>query len=146
MDVQVRLLGRDEADVLDAVAPGVFDLPVVDRLRDEFLADPRHHLVVALDNGIVVGFASAVHYVHPDKPPELWIGELAVTPTHQRHGLGKRLVHAMVEHARSLGCVEAWVLTEPYNEGALALYAAAGLQRTARDPVMFTVDLRPAPR
>jgi hypothetical protein len=26
----------------------------------------------------VVGFASAVHYVHPDKAPELWINEVGV--------------------------------------------------------------------
>lgn len=141
--MEIRLLGRGEAHVLDHVAPEVFDKPVVPRLRDEFLADARHHLVVAIDAGVVVGFASGVHYVHPDKPAELWIGELAVTPALQRHGVGRRLLGALIDHARALGCVEAWVLTEPYNQAAVALYASTGMVRTAADPVMFTVELKP---
>ena len=31
-----------------------------------------------MDEEQIVGFASAVHYVHPDKPPELWINEMGV--------------------------------------------------------------------
>jgi GNAT superfamily N-acetyltransferase len=143
MPIEVRLLRHDEAHVLDSLAPEVFDKPVVARLRDEFFADPRHHLVVALDAGVVVGFASAVHYVHPDKPPELWIGEVAVTPALQRQGVARRLLDALLDRAKALGCVEAWVLAEPYNAGALALYASVGMTRTAADPVMFTVELRP---
>jgi hypothetical protein len=32
----------------------------------------------------------------------------------------------LLQHARSLRCVEAWVATEPGNEAARRLYAAAG--------------------
>jgi GNAT superfamily N-acetyltransferase len=140
---EIRLLSRHEAHDLDRIAPEVFDKPVVARLRDEFFADSRHHMVVALEAGVVVGFASGVHYVHPDKPPELWIGEIAVTPALHRQGVARRLLAALVEHARALGCVEAWVLTEPYNHAALALYASAGMSRTPADPVMFTLALAP---
>jgi len=44
--------------------------------------DPRHHLVVAVEH-VVVGFCSAVDYIQPDKPPELWINEVGVAPTPQ---------------------------------------------------------------
>ena len=141
MALEIRLLARHESALLDRVAPEVFDQPLVERLREEFFADPRHHIVAALDDGVVVGFASAVHYVHPDKPPELWIAEIAVTPAMQRQGVATRMLAAMFDHARGLGCVEAWVLTEPYNEGALSLYRAAGMSRTASDPVMFTLAI-----
>lgn len=50
--------------------PGVFDDPIIAKATSAFLADPRHHLVVAIASGTVVGFASAVHYVHPDKEQE----------------------------------------------------------------------------
>jgi hypothetical protein len=53
------------------VAAEVFDNPIDADLTAEFLGDARHHLAVAIDDGLVVGFASAIHYVHPDKPPQL---------------------------------------------------------------------------
>jgi GNAT superfamily N-acetyltransferase len=53
-----------------------------------------------------------VHYVHPDKPAELWINEVGVAPSHQRQGVGQRLLGALFELGGSLGCREAWVLTE----------------------------------
>jgi aminoglycoside 6'-N-acetyltransferase I len=58
----------------------------------EFLRDERHHLAVAIEDETVVGFASGVHYVHPDKPAELWINEVGVAPSHHRRGIGKPLL------------------------------------------------------
>ncbi len=122
----IRILGPADASVLDRVAPGVFDNAVDPRWTAEFLADNRHHLVVALDAGLVVGMASAVHYVHPDKPPELWVNEVAVAPAHRGQGIGRQLLEALFERGRSLGCGQAWVATEPSNTPARRLYAAAG--------------------
>ena len=65
----IRLLGPDDASVLDNVAPGVFDNAIDPRWTAEFLSDPRHHLAVAIDEGRVVGMASAFHHVHPDRAP-----------------------------------------------------------------------------
>ena len=79
-NVAIRRIGPDDAAVLDRVADDVFDYPIDPRWTAEFLADRRHHLAVALDGDLVVGMASAVHYVHPDKPPELWINEVGVAP------------------------------------------------------------------
>lgn len=121
-----RILGPDEARVLDRVAEDVFDGPVDPRRASEFFADPRHHLAVALDGETVVGMASGVHYVHPDKPPEMFVNEVAVAPTYRRQGVGRRLVAALLDHARGLGCVAAWVLTEAENEAARGLYRATG--------------------
>ncbi len=66
--VIVRLPGPDEASVLGRVAPGVSHNAVDPRCTAEFFADPRHHL------------ASALHHVHPDKPPELYVSEVGVAP------------------------------------------------------------------
>ena len=126
MSLDVRLLGTHEAHVLDKVAEDVFDNAIDARWCAEFFADPRHHLVVALEGDLVVGMASGVHYVHPDKAPDLWINEVGVAPTHHGQGIGRRLVTTLVEHGRSLGCNEAWVLTSPTNEPAKRMYRAAG--------------------
>ena len=126
MTVTLHLLGPGDANVLDRVADGVFDEPVATRWTNEFLADSRHHMVVALDGGWVVGMVSAVHYVHPDKAPQLWINEVGVAPSHQRQGIGRRLLDAMLAHGRALGCTEAWLGTEPDNVAARRLYESAG--------------------
>ncbi|BAY20196.1 acetyltransferase, GNAT family protein (plasmid) [Anabaenopsis circularis NIES-21] len=108
----------------------------------EFLADPRHHLVVAIDHNLVIGFVSAVHYVHPDKPlPELWINEIGVAATHQRQGIGKRLINKVLEVGRELGCEVAWVLTDQDNTAAMSLYASLGNAEAPSNHVMFSFDL-----
>jgi aminoglycoside 6'-N-acetyltransferase I len=119
----------------------VFDHEVDPALSAEFLHDPRHHLVVALDGDTVVGFASGVHYVHPDKPAELWINEVGVAPSHQRRGVGQQLLRALFREGRALGCHEAWVLTSPANGPAIRLYESAGGSDMADPPVMFTFRL-----
>ncbi len=96
MNPIIRILTPCDAPVLDRVAPCVFDHAVDPRWTSEFLADTRHHLAVAVDADQVVGMASAVHYVHPDKPPELWINEVAVAPTHRAQGIGRRLLEALI--------------------------------------------------
>ena len=140
--VEIKLLASTDSHYLNDVADDVFDDPIVESAAQEFLNDPRHRLVIALDNNIVVGFVSGVIYVHPDKPaPELWINEIGVAPTHQRHGIGKRLLQAVLEDARQAGCTEAWVLTERTNEAAMAMYKSAGGDESFPDPTMLTFKL-----
>jgi aminoglycoside 6'-N-acetyltransferase I len=139
--IEIRYLRPADGAVLTRVEPGVFDHDVDPALAAEFLADDRHHLVVAIDGGTVVGFASGVHYVHPDKPAELWVNEVGVSPAHQRQGLGKRLLQALFDRGRELGCREAWVLTSPANGPAVRLYESVGGVDMADSPVMFTFRL-----
>jgi len=142
MAIEIKLLGREDAGVLAHITPEVFDNPINVGRANEFLADPRHHLAVTMEDGLVVGFVSAVHYVHPDKQrPELWINEIGVAATHRRRGLGTRLLHTVLAVARGLGCAEAWVLTDPANPAAMRLYTAAGSTEAPTDSLMFTFRL-----
>jgi GNAT superfamily N-acetyltransferase len=141
MKPHLLLLGPQDAAVLDRVAPGVFDHELNPRWTGEFLADARHHLVVGVDAGVVVGMASAVHYVHPDKAPQLWINEVAVAPTHQRRGLGRQLLERLAHLASDLGCTEAWVLTDRANTGAQRLYESVGATTPPEDCIMYTIAI-----
>ena len=108
MSIEIRVLRRDEGAILANVAPDVFDDPIIQQVAEQFLGDPRHHLAVAIDGNQVVGFASGVHYLHPDKPqPEFWINEVGVAPAHQAQGLGKALMHSLLQVAG------AWVALKP---------------------------------
>jgi ribosomal protein S18 acetylase RimI-like enzyme len=141
MAVQIRILRPGDEGVLEAVAPDVFDDPIDARAAREFVGDPRHRLAVALDAGVVVGFVSAVLYVHPDKPsPELWINEVGVAPSHQGQGIARRLLEATLADARAAGCQEAWVLTDETNQAAKRLYQSGGGE-PSDGHVMFTFRL-----
>jgi aminoglycoside 6'-N-acetyltransferase I len=139
---EIKVLGPTDSRYLDHIAQDVFDDPIIRSSAEEFLADSRHRLVVALDNDVVVGFVSAVIYLHPDKStPEMWINEVGVAPTHQGQGIGKALLQAVLDHAKHAGCKEAWVLTERENTAAMALYKSGQGVETLPDPVMFTFNL-----
>jgi ribosomal protein S18 acetylase RimI-like enzyme len=139
--IEIRILTQGDRRALDKVAPGVFDNAVDPRLADEFLRDPRHHIVAAIEDGVIVGFASGVHYVHPDKAPELFINEVGIAPSHHRQGLGKAVVASLLEVGRRLGCGEAWVLTDRENTAAMALYASAGGEEAVDPSIMFNFRL-----
>ena len=123
---EVRILTPADAPLFAHIAEGVFDHAVQARLVEEFLADPRHLLSVAIDDGQIVGMASGVRYVHPDKPSEFWINEVGVSPDYQRRGLAKRIVTELLAEGRRQGCREAGVLTDFDNEAARATYRSAG--------------------
>lgn len=142
MTIDIKVLGPGDEAILNNVAPGVFDHTVDHQATREFLADPRHHIVVAIESGLVVGFASGVHYIHPDKPcPELWVNEVGVSPTHRGRGIAKAVLQALFDFGRGLGCVEAWVLTEHTNVAAMRLYSSNGGAEATPDQVMFSFRL-----
>src|SRR5262245_11647004 len=96
----IKVLTASDLPLLMNPAEGVFDNPVDEGLAQEFLNDPRHHIVAAISDGVVIGFASAIHYVHPDKQPELWIDEVGVAPSHQNQGVGKAIMREILRLAK----------------------------------------------
>lgn len=141
MEIVVRILGTGESAVLESVHPDVFDHAIEPRWAAEFLGDPRHHLAVALAQGTVIGMASAVHYIHPDKPPELWVNEVGVAPPYRNQGVGRRLLRTLFARGRELGCGQAWVATDLDNVAARRLYRAAGGVEAEEPFVMITFPL-----
>jgi ribosomal protein S18 acetylase RimI-like enzyme len=142
--IEIRMLRSGDDALLDTVAPDLFDNPVDRRLTAEFLADPRHHLSVAIDDGQIVGFASGVHYLHPDKLPELFVNEVAVAPSRRRLGIGRAVLRGLLDHGTALGCHQAWVLTDHMNQAAMQLYASLGGAEHPTPAAMFEFQLESA--
>ena len=138
---EIKLLGAGDESILDNIAPEVFDYAIKVDMTREFLEDPRHHLVVAIDDGQVVGMATGIDYVHPDKQPEMWINEVGVASTHRRRGIARLIIEKLLSVGRDLGCKEAWVLTDRNNGAAMRLYATTGGEEAPDDQVMFTYHL-----
>ena len=71
--MKYKLLGSGDEVLVDASERGLFDGDIRSELVSQFLSDPRHHIAVAIEDHKIIDFASAVRYIHPDKPDELWI-------------------------------------------------------------------------
>ncbi len=140
MKIEFKHLGPGDDDLLERVAPEVFDNAIDRGNLAHYLGTPGHHLIVAISNGEIVGQLAAVVHRHPDlRPTELFIDEVGVTPALQRLGIAGRLIEAAFELGRELGCAEAWVGTEPGNLPAKALYERRSLP--AEDFVMYAFTL-----
>ena len=126
MDVRIVRVGPEQTGLLDRVAEEVFDARIDLGRLAAYVADPSHLMVVAVSNGEVVGQARGVIHRHPDDPTELYIDNLGVTPVRKREGIATLLLDDLVAWARSEGCEQAWVATEPDNEPARALYLGRG--------------------
>jgi aminoglycoside 6'-N-acetyltransferase I len=85
--------------------------------------------------------ASAIAYVHPDKPLALIIHEVGVADRFQGQGIGGRLMRVLLEQGRTMGCTKAWVATEEDNVGARALYVSVGGTEDPVHAVVYTWSL-----
>ena len=141
-EFEVRLAGPGDADALVRAGDTVFDHAVQRAWVADFFADPANLLAIALHDGEIVGMASGIAYVHPDKPRQLFVNEVGVAEAYQRRGIGARLVRALLARGRELGCAEAWVATEDDNVAARGLYASVGgVEEEERAVVyVFTLD------
>jgi aminoglycoside 6'-N-acetyltransferase I len=126
MAIEFKLLRPADAAVLDRVAEGVFDEPIDPERRTAYLAEPNHHLLVAVADGVVVGQVAAVVHRHPDKAPELYIDEVGVGDEWLRRGIARQMMEKMFAYGRSIGCAESWVATESDNVPAIELYRGFG--------------------
>lgn len=139
--ITIRILSDADLPILLNPAEDLFDYPVNENLAREFLQDPHHHMVGAIQGQALVGFVSAVDYVHPDKPRELWINEVSVASAYHQQGIGKAMMREMLQLGEKLDCQNAWVLTDRSNTPANRLYLSAGGALAEGDTVMYEFEL-----
>jgi ribosomal protein S18 acetylase RimI-like enzyme len=135
--VEIILLGPGDADRV-AAAAYLFDSDPKPGATERFLAEQTHHLFIAYEQDVPVGFISGVETTHPDKGTEMFLYELSVAEAHRRRGIGARLVQRLADIARSRGCYGMWVGTEDTNLAALATYEGAGGSRDEDPARIFT--------
>ncbi|RWF74383.1 MAG: GNAT family N-acetyltransferase [Mesorhizobium sp.] len=142
MEVEIVRLNQGDDALVMRVAEDVFDEPVrPDRLA-AYLREPGHFMIVAVADGVVIGQCAAVIHRHPDKVSELYIDEVGVSPAFLRQGIATKMLDAMFELGRELGCGEAWIGTEPDNIAARAVYEARKEPHGAAEEfVMYVFEL-----
>jgi aminoglycoside 6'-N-acetyltransferase I len=126
MTVEIRRVGSADAHLLGQVAEDVFDGPIDPVRLAAYLGGAGHLMVVALQDGRVVGQGRAIVHRHPDAPNELYVDNLGVAPALFRQGVGRRIMDALFAWGRELGCESGWVATETDNAPAIGLYTRLG--------------------
>ena len=121
-EIAIRLLEPGDEDVLRELATyeGSGD-------PEGLLGDPRTLMLVAFDGERPVGFVLAHELPrrHGDRA-KLFVYEVDVAESHQRRGIGKALLARLADLARERGIRIGFVLTDPGNGPANALYRSAG--------------------
>lgn len=123
--MEIRRIGPGDIGALER-AGSLFDGPVQGPAARRFLDTEGHHILLAYEGEVPVGFVTGVEMTHPDKGTEMFLYELAVDAEFRRRGYGAELVKALAALARERGCYGMWVLTDEDNRAALATYTAAG--------------------
>ncbi len=139
MAVEITRVLRSSKHVLDTVAEDVFDGPIIEGWLEAFLASPDALMLVAVEDGLVIGQLAASVNRNPCLPPALHIDNLGVAPDRQREGIGGRLVRQAVAFARRTGCESVWVAADGEDVDAQAFYEAVGF--SGRTSVMFENDV-----
>lgn len=104
------------------------DLPMVITFFREILPErPGQAVFLAKSEGVVVGMAAL--FVTPGHP-EARVG-FGVSATHQRKGIARRLLRALVAHARTVDLSGLFAEVYPHNLRAILLLQSEGFQARA---------------
>ena len=144
-----RAEGEEDRVAVRAVNESAFETlaeaALVDALRDQ--ARPNISLV-AEEAGAVVGHIMFSPVVLPEHAELAMMGlaPMAVSPEHQRQGIGSALVRAGLEECRGLGCGAVVVLGHPEYYPRFGFTPAVrfgvGCEYEVPDEVFMLVELR----
>lgn len=127
-DVQLRDLTLEDVPVLDVLEKQLFGPGAWSRqgLADEIVGPGRWYVGAELDRQLV-GYAGLWFDGH-----DAQVMTVGTAQAHQGRGIGRLLLDALVERARSLGAEVLLLEVRVDNEPALRLYAAAGFEQLGR--------------
>lgn len=139
MTMEIFQLNENNMEILNNYDEDIFDNKIDAHRLAALLKEQNSILLVAVNEGIVIGQVLAVVHRHPDKPTELYIDDLGVSEKFQRLGIATRLIEKLFIIGIERGCEEVWVATEPENEAAIKFYESLHLQ--ARKVMVFEGNL-----
>ncbi len=102
-------------------------------LTDYALAVRKHQVWLIEDSGRIVGVLEL-----DLRDDHLWVENVAVAPTDQGRGLGRRLLALAEDEARRQGRSEIGLLTNERYVANLAMYLRHGYRETHREPHLGT--------
>jgi ribosomal-protein-alanine N-acetyltransferase len=130
VEVVVRPLGAADLDQLDRLERQLFDAAAWSRqsFAEEIEADGRWYLgAERAADGALIGYAGLWYDGY-----DAQVMTIAVDGAHQGHGLGRRLLTALIEHAREVGAGQVLLEVRVDNAPAIHLYESLGFVMLGR--------------
>ncbi len=84
--------------------------------------NPRYHVIVADDNGTIVGIALYYYGYSTWKGSMIYLDDLVVKETHRKHGIGKRLMDELISIAKEEKIKQVRWQVLDWNENAINFY------------------------
>jgi len=139
MTISIHLINRANTSLLARIADDVFDDDIQHDLLAAYVSDPRHAMMVAEEDGLVVGQIRGNVHLQPDRAPDLYIDNLGTAPSHQRRGIATQLIQALVAWGETQGCTYVWLGTETDNASGISFYEAQKFERCSLE--MFSTEI-----
>jgi ribosomal protein S18 acetylase RimI-like enzyme len=135
-DHQRDVLALTAAYALDPTGnDGPLPPEVLDNLIPGLQSHPTTLIFLAYKNGHAVGLASCFRgFSTFAARPLINIHDLAVLPEHRGLGIGRRLLTAVEQKARELGCCKVTLEVQENNARARHTYAQAGFNQGIYSP------------
>ena len=96
--------------------------------RDGFGPNPLYQLLVAENDGEVVGMALSYFRYSTWKGKRLYLEDLVVTEAARGHGIGKALLNATIDLARQTNCSGLMWQVLDWNAPAIGFYQKFGVR------------------
>lgn len=99
--------------------------------NDPSLEDGQHYniLVSRDENNLVAGIACvAIYSYKSEKGPILWVREIAVKPSYQGMGYGRKLLKEALSYGKDKGAKRAFLMADDCNKHAIKLYQSLGFE------------------
>ena len=112
--------------------------PDADQLA-EIIADPGNTVFVASLDGVIVGSLTLVTFRIPTGLRAI-IEDVVTDDAARGKGVGTKLAHAALEHARSIGCRTVDLTSRPSREDANRLYQHLGFERRETNVYRYSFD------
>ena len=84
--------------------------------------NPRYHVIVADENGTIVGIALYYYGYTTWKGSMIYLDDLVVKETHRKHGIGKRLMDELISIAKDEKIKQVRWQVLDWNENAINFY------------------------
>jgi ribosomal protein S18 acetylase RimI-like enzyme len=84
----------------------------------------------------------SLHEGHSSESRRGYAGMLAVSPAHQRSGIGRRMMQAAEDYLRSHGCVALDITVLSLRSELPPIYRAYGFVETGTEPVIYPHPLK----
>ena len=146
MTVTVSIAGPDDAEELAEALVGLVPQlsrsnppPSLDAVRAMLAHQAITQFVARDEGGVIVGVATLAVFPIPTAV-RAWVEDVIVDEAVNGQGIGRLLVEAMLDHARSQGCATVDLTSRPSREAANHLYKKVGF--TERETNVYRVTLR----